>query len=220
MGKLYFIEIDESINKNIFNKLLLLTSEEKQKKINKFRFDVDKSLSLYPDILVRFLACKELNISNDALQFGINKYGKPYLTNYPDFYYNISHTRNAIIVGISNKEIGVDVERIKAFDSKIAERFFSVNEINYIRSISSNQDVRFYEIWTKKEAYTKWIGKGLSVSLKSFDVTSDELSQKISTFENYGYICSICCIDKINTNDIIHLSEHHLFEMTVILNKD
>ncbi|HEY5588531.1 MAG TPA: 4'-phosphopantetheinyl transferase superfamily protein [Candidatus Paceibacterota bacterium] len=215
--KLYFLKIDENMDEDKFTHLLLLTSIEKQHKINQFRFAVDKKLSLFSNILVQYIACQSLNTTINELHFTNNEYGKPYLTGYPNFHYNISHIRNAIVVGVSNKPIGVDIEKIKQSDLKIANRFFADNEIKYILSDAKKYDKLFYEIWTKKEAYIKWIGKGLSVPLQSFDVLSDEINDKIGIFQIDDYSISVCCEEKFSLDCLIELSEKDLYGRALLL---
>jgi 4'-phosphopantetheinyl transferase len=70
-------------------------------------------------------------------------------------------------------EIGVDVERVRSdFEyEEIAKRFFSVNERAILRTILTERKLEaFYNCWTRKEAYIKAHGKGLSLPLDSFDV--------------------------------------------------
>lgn len=218
--KLNYLKIDENIDEDKFTHLLSLTSIEKQHKINQFRFDVDKKLSLFSDILVQYIACQNLNVTINDLHFANNEYGKPFLMSYPYFHYNISHTRNAIVVGVFNKPIGVDIEKIKQSDLKIAKRFFTDNEINYTLSDTKRYDKLFYEIWTKKEAYIKWLGKGLSIPLQSFDVLSDELIDKISTFQIDDYIISVCSEKKFSQDCVIELSEQDLYKLALQLLKN
>ena len=189
--------ISDSIVENLFSNLLILVSPDKQKRISKFRFDIDRKLSLYSELLVRHKIREDLGIPNSEIVFSKNEHGKPYLQGYNDYHFNISHTKNAIAAAFSKKDIGVDVERIQPCDMKIAERFFSPEETAYIRNQPDN-DKAFYEIWTKKEAYIKYLVTGLSTSLQSFSVLQSEIDTTIYTFNKGEYIVSVCYEDVID----------------------
>lgn len=137
--------------------------------------------------------------------FKIGKYGKPYLLNYRDFQFNISHTKNALVVAVSDKSVGIDIEKIKAVDFKIAERFFVHEELSYIIENKDLQNKRFFEVWTKKEAYIKCIGKGLSIPLNQFNVFDIELVKHYYTISFLDYIISVfvaCDDPKINLREL------------------
>jgi 4'-phosphopantetheinyl transferase len=84
----------------------------------------------------------------------------------------------------------VDIERVHPANLKIAKRFFTKNERDYIEK-SENPNKTFYEIWTKKEACIKHNGKGLSVPLNSFDVMEAPLNARFASFEIHNYIISV-----------------------------
>jgi len=209
---LFYIELGEDENFSEYLKFLNFLTPEKQMRIHKFKFAIDKKLSLFSDLFVRYFACKVLNLSNSDLFFGKNAYGKPYLVDYPDFNYSISHTKNAIAIGFSEISIGVDIERIKPSDMKIAERFFCKNEFEYIVS-KEDQERLFCEVWTKKEAYIKWIGKGLSLSLTAFDITDIEIANMFRTIKIDNYLISVCSKNRLNKMDINELSEREVFQI-------
>ncbi len=188
--KIFFSEISCETNFRIFE-LMKFVSHEKKEKLIKFKFDIDRKLSLYSELLVRYQACKELNLLNKEIVFAKNKNGKPFLLDHPEFQFNISHTRNAIAVAFLNREIGIDIESIKPCDLTIAKRFFTSSEQNYIFS-HDNPDDAFYEIWTKKEAYIKYLGTGLSTPLKSFDVMDDKTRPILHTDTAKKYMISTC----------------------------
>lgn len=96
-----------------------------------------------------------------------------------------------IAVAISNNPVGVNVEKIREIDVRIAKRFFTECELNYIKKDRNCIYEHFFEIWTKKEAYIKYIGKGLSVSLNSFDVTDKRLSGHFYTVGYGKYIINM-----------------------------
>ena len=174
MEKIYVLPIESGLDENTFHRLLPLLSAERQARICRNRFDTDKTLGLFAALLVRTLACQTLGIPNHALRFAEAEHGKPYLCSHPTFHFNVSHTENAVAVAIANRPIGVDIEKIKIAPTKIASRYFTDAEQAYIFAPADCAAVqyRFFEVWTKKEAYIKCTGNGLSESLRSFCVQS------------------------------------------------
>ena len=148
----------------------------------------------------------------NEIHFGKDEYGKPYLANENHLIkYNISHSGTKVAGVISKELVGIDVEQIKETHMDIAKRWFAEEEIEYIVKEESEegQARRFYEIWTKKESYSKAVGKGLSLSFKSFN-TLGELA--IDTVPYYIYtvdledgyafsVCSVCPAEYIVYNE-------------------
>jgi 4'-phosphopantetheinyl transferase len=87
----------------------------------------------------------------------------------------MSHSRDVALVAIADaKELGVDVEYIRAdfATEEIARRFFSPREVEAFNALPSELRVAaFFRCWSRKEAYIKAIGRGLSQALDGFDVT-------------------------------------------------
>ena len=212
---LYYLPLNKLITECIFTELFNLISYKKQEKIKCYHFDIDKKLSLYSDLLVRVIACENLYVNNSDLLFHESKYGKPYIKGYPDFHYNISHTRNAIVLVISTTPVGVDIEKIKKAALSIAKRFFAANEQDYIFKDNNDFCKRFYEVWTKKEAYIKYIGKGLSIPLNSFDILDENISKQIHTYERNDYIISVCSKSPNPNFNVIELSEIDLENLAI-----
>ncbi len=212
MEKLIYLPIPEEHDTEIFESLLPYLSSEEREKIGKFHFDIDKQLGLYSNVLIRLTACQDLGITNNNILFERNKYGKPYLKNLPSFHYNISHTRNAIVLAVSDNPVGADIERIQKVKLDIAKRFFTNQEETYILN-STNQNQAFFEIWTKKEAYIKYIGKGLSISLNSFSVFDTNISKHINHFLIDNYIISVCRKSYNKKINIMHLTVDNLINI-------
>lgn len=210
---LYFIELCKDDNFIRYECFIRLLSSERQLQIHKFRYDIDKKLSLFSDLFVRYLVCKAFDLNNANLRFGKNDFGKPYLVGFPDFHYNISHTRNAIAIGVSEIPIGVDIEKNKLADLEIATRFFCKRELNYIISGNEEQERLFYHIWTKKEAYIKWLGRGLSIPLTTFDVTDAEIEWLLNTIEINDYLISVCSIARFDKMEFFRLNENQASEI-------
>lgn len=87
--------------------------------------------------------------------------GKPYFKDLP-LKFSVSHSDGKVVVAVSDKEIGVDIQHVKPRSPAVAKRFFTFEECTYV----GDDIARFYEIWTKKEAYGKWEGSGLAAALK------------------------------------------------------
>ena len=190
MNIIYFVEITESKDADI-SALTCFVCKEKQKRLDKYHFEIDRRLSLYADLLVRMQIMHYLGLNNDEIQFGITEYGKPFLQNYYQFHFNISHTRNALVVALSDTEVGVDIEKTNSVDYNIVERFFTPPEQSYVY-MHDNQRFAFYDIWTRKEAYIKCIGTGLNTPLCSFDVFCLQDFNSIYTYRINNYIISVC----------------------------
>ena len=130
---------------------------------------------------------KEYNISN--YEIIKNKNGKPYLRD-NSIYFNISHKKDLIIVAISNNEVGIDIEYIDVnmeLKQTLLNKFFSVNEINYI-----NNDIeKFFEVFTKKESYIKMLG-GRVAEIKYIDIFN--LYCNFNTFRYKDYVVTVCSV--------------------------
>lgn len=136
---------------------------------------------------VKGIASKKLNIDIEKIEILKTDKGKPYLKNIKDFFFNISNSYNLQAVAISDFEVGVDIELVREVDLSVAKRFTKF-EYNYILSEKSLD--RFFEVWTKKEAYLKYKSLGLSGGLNRFNVF--DLKEKIKTKKIDGYYLSVC----------------------------
>ena len=155
----------------------ILTDDELDR-ANRFSFEIDRQRFIAARGTLRSILSRYITIYPSHLRFHYNQYGKPFLA--PEFStyllnFNLSHSGRMALYAITrNMEIGVDVERVRSdFEyEEIAERFFSANEVAILRTIPTEKKLEaFYTCWTRKEAYIKAHGKGLSLPLDSFDVS-------------------------------------------------
>ena len=121
---------------------------------------------------LRYVLARYLHVPPESLRFKYGAYGKPSLTG---LQFNMSHSHNVGLVAVSEmKELGVDVEHIRAdfATEDIARRFFSRAEVETFNTLATDEQVAaFFRCWTRKEAYIKAIGLGMSQPLDEFDVT-------------------------------------------------
>ena len=155
----------------------ILTHDELDR-ADRFYFEIQRRRFIAARGTLRSILSCYLAIYPSHLRFYYNQYGKPCLA--PEFSssllnFNLSHSDNMALFAITrNMEIGVDIERVRSdFEyEEIAKRFFSANEVAILRTIPTEKRLEaFYHYWTRKEAYIKAHGKGLSLPLDSFDVS-------------------------------------------------
>lgn len=216
MENIYFMEINEDFSEQQ-QAMLAFLSMEKQQKILSLRFAVDKKLSLFADVLVRCLACQIHNLKNQDMVFEQNDFGKPYLAGFPAFQFNISHTRNALVVAISNQAVGIDIEKVQQANLRIAQQFFTAKEVAWIYEEAEKQDERFYAVWTQKEAYLKWLGKGISMPLSSFDILEDGFKENLLSIRFGDYLISVFTNAHFNRSALEILTEQDLLKMSCCL---
>jgi len=112
------------------------------------------------------------------LNFAYSPHGKPYLPvahGDCDIRFNLSHSHGLALYAVARgREVGVDIEycRPRVAFMEIAEHFFSPLEIKTFRRLPEHlRREAFFNCWTRKEAFIKAVGKGLSFPLDGFDVS-------------------------------------------------
>lgn len=176
-------------------------SEERKKRIERFRFERDKIMSLYTELFIRSELSRQSGLSGQDILFEYSERGKPFLAQNKDLHFSVSHSGNCIVFAGHTLPVGVDVEKIKEMREKVAKRYFTEREQKYIFD-SQDKDIAFYYIWTRKEAYLKKTGDGLSKKLISFEVLGDAVE---GIFKNYTvgeYMISVSADD---------IREHELY---------
>jgi 4'-phosphopantetheinyl transferase len=175
---------DETIN-NFYN----IIPKLKKDKIEKYKKKESKIRSIIGEMILNELLDKN-NISYNNLDYCINEYGKPYLKN-SKLFFNISHSFNYVITTISNKEIGIDIEKIRKTPVKIINQIATKKEKEYILSSNNNVEERIFKIFTLKEAYFKMKGTNLNNILNVEFIIKDNKIYCSDKSVNVGFINDI-----------------------------
>ena len=151
-------------------------SKDRQDKIDFYRFEKDKKLSAGAYLLLKKLLSEE-NIPNPL--FKTEKYGKAYISNFENVYFNLSHSGKMVLCAISDREVGVDIEYSDPkIDLNIAKLYFYNGEYESIMN-SQNPADEFFKYWVLKESYMKYTGLGMNLKLDSFEIKiGDEIKLK------------------------------------------
>ena len=169
---LWYIPLDFSDAKEELD----ILSVAEQQSASKFYFSKDRKNYRSRHIALRKILSKYCKVNAKEINFAITNYQKPYLQdNIHGLQFNMSSSNNLAILAITKKHaIGVDIEHIKLIDyfEDIVERFFTSTEKTKFFHLPENQKLEaFYSIWTKKEAFVKAVGNGLSYPLDLFEVS-------------------------------------------------
>lgn len=99
---------------------------------------------------------------------GRQSLGKPYFPEYPDIYFNYSHSPFGILLGLHNKEIGVDIQGRIVYKERLARRICHPREQERLGQDAGADEI-LTRLWTAKESYLKYTGEGIRRDLRQID---------------------------------------------------
>lgn len=149
-------------------------SADEARRASSFQFDKDRNHYIVAHFSLRDVLGRYLKAEPAKLEFSIDQYGKPALLEHK-LEFNLSHSGSFALVAVTQSRIiGVDVERMREGISSlvIARQYFSPAEVAEFDAVPVEQrETAFFTCWTRKEAFIKAKGLGLSLPLDSFDVS-------------------------------------------------
>ncbi|MFZ0318420.1 MAG: 4'-phosphopantetheinyl transferase superfamily protein [Candidatus Sulfotelmatobacter sp.] len=165
-------------------------SEDEQIRADRFHFPRDRQLFTASRAILKIILASYLATEPNAVTFSYSEKQKPALGAVhaaSDITFNISHSGGMGLMAFTRRrEIGVDIEQVRRdFEVEgIANRFFSENEQAQLANLPGiDRFEGFFRCWTRKEAYVKATGDGLSLPLHQFDVSiaSSETNALLAT---------------------------------------
>ena len=186
---IYLFDRIASFSDELFWRSLKVIPKERVEKAMKFRNMLDRKLSVIAYLLLVYGLKKEYGIFEE-LTFGFRENEKPYLRNYPEIFFNISHCKYGVVCAISPKEVGIDIEGIESYDDEVAK--YISNEEEYNKLIhSKNPRVEFCKLWTVKESVLKFTGEGICTDLKSV-LPNRQVIFKTLCSGDEKYVITVC----------------------------
>ncbi len=175
---------DEDYTKAFFD-----MSKERQRKCHSYRFDDDKKRCIAADFLIRKILCARLGKKTDEIEIYTDENSKPYVNE--KIHFNLSHSDKYVVAVISDRKVGIDIEKIKSVKSNMLEYFCSPKDEKYIlgeeKSICENIPAtaleRFFEVWTFKEAFLKCTGEG--ISRKAAQINFEDCDKYLKIFDGF-----------------------------------
>lgn len=136
------------------------------------------------------------------------EHGKPYFVEKDEenreiissIHFNLSHSEEMVACALCSKTVGIDIEKIRRYNAKVANRILHDSEWEYLQE-SKQKDKDFIRFWTLKEAYGKYTGQGLRTPFKEIQFRWDKdgnifcSDEQVNVFQreiDEDYILSLC----------------------------
>lgn len=150
-------------------------SADEQARADRFRFPRDRRRYVVARGMLRRLLAARLGCSADAVSFDYGPFGKPALRDAGRLSFNLSHSDELAILAVTDgAPVGIDLERIRSIADGFAEHAFAPEERAAIRVLPpQGLEAAVFACWTRREAYLKAVGTGLSQPPGSFAVSVD-----------------------------------------------
>ena len=182
MLKYYCANIGLLEDEAVFEKWFEKMNMQRKEKILRCKKDADKKRSLMAGILLKYALEKE-GLCYETLEFSNTSDGKPVLVSDPEIHFSISHSNEYVGCLIGDSEIGLDIEyKYKSLFAEgkeyrlehMAKKSLAPTEWERFSECTKQEKERLYlEYWTKKESYSKAIGKGLRMDFSQIDTETN-----------------------------------------------
>jgi len=152
-------------------------TDDERERAARYRFERDRARYIVARGTLRAILGRYLGVAPADVRFMYGPHGKPALAleHDTDLSFNLSHAGGAALYAVTRgRRVGVDLEQVLPdnTDLGVAARFFSPREVDMLRALPPQvRHEAFFRCWTRKEAYVKARGDGLSLDLTSFDVS-------------------------------------------------
>lgn len=178
-----------------YNKYYGMLTESRRKSVDRMKNETDKRLSVLGESLARRGISEHCGADEQDILFDRTENGKPFAVGL-DVCFSISHSKDVAAVAVSDKKIGVDIEKIRFCETRVAKYACVGGDLEFVfgsdvipESFDEASLTRFFRLWTAKEAYFKLCGTGIS-KLKT--VSYEDIRHICTTTLEGEYVMTVC----------------------------
>lgn len=213
---LYIFTETENVTEYDLAGLWPLLSEQRVKRVEKYRYFKDRKLSVLAYVLLRFALIVEYGI-DEMVEFEFGPYGKPFIKGVPELQFNLSHAAGGVACAIAKSPVGVDVADVDERNLDCVKTALHPLEQEVIKN-SKDKARTFARFWSMKESFLKCVGTGIDKSISKIDFSSyngdsfDYKSCKMHLINGEKTIVSVCCPENLSVNN---LSKNDLLDFLI-----
>lgn len=162
--KIYLVKNIDTFDKSFVEKCITFFPKWRKEKMLRYKH-LKGQIQCGLGYILLIHALREEGVFKEMPEFSYNEHDKPFLKNYPGWYFNISHSKTAVCCVLSRKEMGIDIEEVGEYKESLAAYICNDKELESLHD-SENKADDFYKLWTRKEAVFKMIGSGITNDIK------------------------------------------------------
>jgi len=171
---LWAARLERPLTEREVTAMLSLLPGERRERLEKLK-DPEKMREPLCAYLMLYLALRERYGWRALPEIAYGDQGKPWFPRHPEVHFNLSHTRGAVLVGLSEEPIGVDIEKLRPVSLRAMRR---------IAGAATEEE--FFRCWVRREARTKRSGTGISTMMRSeTPLQYGEYYYELDTFPGY-----------------------------------
>lgn len=174
------------------NEALMKSSKHRLEKYNLYKVDEAKRQCIAATYLLDKMLSR-YNLNEKDMEYEIGKSGKPYFKNHKSIYFNISHSKNLVMVAFSNIEVGCDIQLVKDVSKELYDITLSDEQKEIVLRVIDNQkrNEQFFKYWVMKETILKRDGIGLIDNMKEISDEKIYINKIILKDINEEYLYSV-----------------------------
>lgn len=163
MLQIYLMKTDVFLENERFLQGCSLVDNMRLRKIQACKQTEDKVRSLCCGLLLQYAMKKQTGGKLPLdLRYEIGEHGKPYLADYPQLYFNLSHSGEYVVLAFANQEVGIDIQQKRPIKEALAKMVLSDREYMQYKGLPGEDACNwFFRCWCAKESYSKLNGTGL-----------------------------------------------------------
>lgn len=207
MIRVYYAKVFSFLEEDAFFTQLNKVEDQRRQKILSGTNEKKRLCSLSAGCLLHSVLCRKLGLSEQKtppFRLAYENWGKPYLLDYPDIHFNLSHSGDYVCCALGDAPVGIDIQKIVSIKEGLAGRFFTEMDNQRLEKCNEGEKEKlFFRMWSIKESYVKLTGRGLSEGLNAFEIDWEKnrivVPAAEAYFEEWGGLreyCMCVCMEK------------------------